>query len=296
MNDIILETDLGGVAPKRSGKVRDIYDLGSRLLIVTTDRISAYDCILPNGIPGKGRILNRISEYWFTKTAGIIKNHFISTKIDDFPRELLEFRGQLEGRSMLVEKSKPIPVECIVRGYLSGSGWTEYQNTGSICGITLPSGLKESGELEAPLFTPSTKASDGTHDVNITFQQVVDLIGEPLAAKLRDTSFKIYEFARDTASEKGIIIADTKFEFGIDINTDELKLIDELLTPDSSRFWRKSDYEPGHAQKSFDKQFVRDYLNSINWNRKPPAPELPEDIVEKTKEKYENIIEFMNID
>ena len=296
MNEIVLETDLGGIFPKRSGKVRDIYDLGDKLLIVTTDRISAYDCILPNGIPGKGVVLNKISEYWFRKTGGIIKNHLISTSIDDFPVKLLDFREQLEGRSMLVEKSRPIPVECIVRGYLSGSGWTEYNKTGSVCGVDLPAGLLESGELKNPIFTPSTKASDGTHDINITFEEVVDLIGETLAFKLRDTSIRIYEFARQIAVNQGIIIADTKFEFGIDINTEELKLIDEILTPDSSRFWLKSDYVPGRAQNSFDKQFVRDYLNSVNWNRKPPAPVLPENIVQKTREKYENLLEFLNIE
>lgn len=295
-NDVLLETNLEGFTPVTRGKVRDIYDLGDKLLIVTTDRISAYDCILPNGIPLKGKILNRISEFWFKNTESVINNHLITTNIEEFPHEFHEFSEQISGRSMLVEKAKPVPVECIVRGYISGSGWKEYKEKGSVCGLDLPGGLRESEKLNSPVFTPSTKASEGDHDVNITFEQVVELLGEPLAVKLRDISIKIYEKARDLALQKGIIIADTKFEFGVDMNTDELILIDELLTPDSSRFWLRSDYEPGRPQKSFDKQFVRDYLTSINWDKKPPAPSLPDEVVQQTKERYMSILEFFGLE
>lgn len=294
--DVLLETDFGGIEPVARGKVRDIYDAGENLIMVTTDRISAYDCILPNGIPGKGKILNTVSEYWFRSTESVIKNHLVTTDVDEFPQEFREFREQIEGRSMLVEKARPVPVECIVRGYLSGSGWKEYKESGSVCGVELPEGLTESGKLDEPIFTPSTKAEDGEHDINISYNEVADLIGEPLAAKLRDISISIYKNARDTALRKGIIIADTKFEFGIDLNTDELILIDELLTPDSSRFWLESEYEPGRPQNSFDKQFVRDYLNSVNWDRKPPAPVLPDEVVEQTRQRYMSILDFFGLE
>lgn len=275
------------------GKVRDIFDLQDRLIIVTTDRISAYDFILANGIPGKGKVLNRISEFWFGKTSGIIDNHLISTDVDDFPHEFHRYADELEGRSMLVKKTKPLEIECIVRGYLSGSGWNEYRDNGKVCEITLPKGLLESSKLDAPVFTPSTKAVDGGHDENISFERACEIIGIELASKVREISIDIYRMARDYAIDKGIIIADTKFEFGIEENTGKLILIDEVLTPDSSRFWPSDDYEPGRGQKSFDKQFVRDYLNSINWDRTPPAPGLPPDIVQKTKLKYESMISYL---
>ena len=290
-NKLLVKTEFKNVPIPIRGKVRDIFDLEDKLLIVTTDRISAYDHILPNGIPGKGIVLNKISEYWFEHTKHLVRNHLISTNVGDFPNEFQEYGDLLSGRSMLVEKTSPLAIECIVRGYVSGSGWTEYKSTGSICGIELPEGLLESSRIDAPIFTPSTKALDGEHDENITFQEAEEIIGSELAEKVKELSIEIYENARNVAYEKGIIIADTKFEFGTDSNG-EVVLIDEVLTPDSSRFWPKDDYEPGGAQKSFDKQFVRDYLNSINWDRKPPVPELPEEIVLKTKEKYEAILNY----
>ncbi|MER3445551.1 MAG: phosphoribosylaminoimidazolesuccinocarboxamide synthase [Candidatus Dadabacteria bacterium] len=272
-------------APKR-GKVRDIYDLGDRLLIVATDRISAFDVVLPNGIPQKGRVLNQVSKYWFRKTHDIVPNHLISTDVDDYPGALWKYRDVLEGRSMMVKKARPLPVECIVRGYLSGSGWKEYQKSYSVCAIPLPPGLVESSKLEEPIFTPSTKAEEGQHDENISFEKTVEILGKDLAERVKEISIALYSRARDIAEKKGIIIADTKFEFGIDRDSGELILIDELLTPDSSRFWPKDEYEPGRPQRSFDKQFVRDYLTSIGWNQKPPAPSLPPDVIEKTTEKY----------
>ncbi len=291
--DLLEKTNFIDLPEPVRGKVRDIFDLQDRLIIVTTDRISAYDFILANGIPGKGKVLNRISEFWFGKTGGIIDNHLISTDVDDFPHEFHRYADELEGRSMLVKKTKPLEIECIVRGYLSGSGWNEYRDTGTVCEITLPKGLLESSKLDAPVFTPSTKAVDGDHDENISFERACEIIGVELANKVRETSINIYSMARDYAIDKGIIIADTKFEFGIEENTEKLILIDEVLTPDSSRFWPSDDYEPGRGQKSFDKQFVRDYLNSINWDRTPPAPGLPADIVEKTKAKYESMICYL---
>jgi phosphoribosylaminoimidazole-succinocarboxamide synthase len=283
---VVMATDFPGLPPPRRGKVRDIYDLGDKLLIVATDRISAFDVVLPDGIPEKGKVLNQISKYWFEKTRNIIANHLISTEIDDYPRAFRKHRDILEGRSMLVKKTKPLPVECIVRGYISGSGWKDYQKTGAICGIRLPKGLLESSKLESPIFTPSTKAEEGIHDENIPFERAVEILGGNLAALVKTTSIAIYLMARDVAEEKGIIIADTKFEFGVEEESGRLILIDELLTPDSSRFWPKDEYRPGGPQKSFDKQFVRDYLESINWDKKPPAPRLPAEIVEKTSEKY----------
>ncbi len=291
--DLLEKTNFIDLPDPFRGKVRDIFDLGNRLIIVTTDRISAYDFILANGIPGKGKVLNRISEFWFGKTGSIVDNHLISSDVDDFPHEFHKYADELEGRSMLVKKTKPLEIECIVRGYLSGSGWNEYKETGTVCGIALPDGLLESSKLDKPVFTPSTKAVDGDHDENISFEKACEIIGEGLAEKVREISINIYSMARDYAINKGIIIADTKFEFGIEEDTGKLILIDEVLTPDSSRFWPANDYGPGRGQKSFDKQFVRDYLNSIDWDRKPPAPKLPEDIVQKTKEKYESMIGYL---
>ena len=290
--ELLEKTDFGSLPEPFRGKVRDIFDLGGELLIVTTDRISAYDSILPNGIPGKGKVLNRISEFWFGKTGDIVDNHLISTDVDDFPHIFHAYADELEGRSMLVKKTRPLEIECIVRGYLSGSGWIEYKESGTVCGISLPDGLTESSKLETPIFTPSTKALEGDHDENISFEKAIEIIGADLAEKVRDISIQIYSMARDYAIGRGIIIADTKFEFGLNDSGDVI-LIDEVLTPDSSRFWPADDYEPGRGQKSFDKQFVRDYLNSVNWDRVPPAPELPPDIVRKTKEKYESMIGYL---
>jgi phosphoribosylaminoimidazole-succinocarboxamide synthase len=285
-NPIVMTTEFPELPPPRRGKVRDIYDLGNSLLIVATDRISAFDVVLPNGIPNKGKVLTQISRFWFNKTRDIIANHLISTEVGDYPEILRNYRDILLERSMLVKKAIPLPVECIVRGYLSGSGWKDYQRSSSICGIQLPPGLHESAKLERPIFTPSTKAQEGKHDENIAFEKVNEILGEELAHRIRKISINIYNRAMKIAEEKGIIIADTKFEFGIDEDSNELILIDELLTPDSSRFWPKDEYKPGGPQRSFDKQFVRDYLISIGWDQKPPAPSLPEDVIEKTTEKY----------
>jgi phosphoribosylaminoimidazole-succinocarboxamide synthase len=286
--EALLKTDLKETKFFKRGKVRDIYELDDRLLIVATDRLSAFDVVLPTGIPLKGEVLTRLSEFWFDFTSGIIGNHYITTEVWDY-EELGKKRSILEGRAMLVRKTNPVQVECVVRGYLSGSAWKEYKKSGGVCGIELPGGLQESQKLAAPLFTPSTKATSG-HDENITFEELESLVGGPLAAKLRDVSLEVYSRASEYAEERGIIIADTKFEFGTCSETDsaeeELMLIDELLTPDSSRFWPRSEYEPGRGQPSFDKQFVRDYLEGTDWNKTPPAPELPSHIVDKTSEKY----------
>jgi phosphoribosylaminoimidazole-succinocarboxamide synthase len=266
------------------GKVRDIYDLGENLLIVATDRLSAFDVVLPTGIPGKGAVLTQMSAFWFEKTGDIVPNHLITTDVDRFPAACRPHRSALEGRSMLVKKSTPAPVECIVRGYITGSGWKDYQNTGAVCGITLPQGLVEAARLVEPIFTPSTKAAVGAHDINITFDAMVEKVGKVRAEKMRDATVAIYQRARTIAETKGIIIADTKFEFGME--GDDILLIDEVLTPDSSRFWPMDGYRPGKTPDSFDKQFVRDYLLNVNWNMKAPAPELPPDIVKKTQDKY----------
>ncbi len=288
---IVMQTNFEGVKPPRRGKVRDIYDLGDKLLIVASDRISAFDVVLPEGIPGKGRVLNLISRYWFDRTKDIVPNHLISTDVDDYPEEFRKYRNVLEGRSMLVKKTRPLPVECIVRGYITGSGWKEYQKSKSVCGIPLPAGLVESSKLETPIFTPSTKAEEGAHDENISFERASELVGRELAERVRDVSIALYSRARDIAEKKGIIIADTKFEFGVDEETGELVLIDEALTPDSSRFWPKAEYKPGGSQKSFDKQFVRDYLESLDWDKNPPAPSLPPDVVQKSSEKYHEALD-----
>ena len=283
MNRVVMQTDLPGVKLLKRGKVRDIYDLGDQLLIVASDRISAFDVVMPNGIPDKGKILTQLSRFWFEQTADIILNHFISTDMEDFPANIQPYREQLEGRSMLVCKAEPLPVECVVRGYLAGSGWKEYQQHGAICGVTLPPGLPEYGRLEEPIFTPATKATTG-HDENITIEKMKNLIGTQLTEKIIEVSLAIYQRAHNYAEAKGIIIADTKFEFGI--YDDQLILIDELLTPDSSRFWPLDDYEPGTTPPSFDKQYLRDYLTEIGWDKSPPAPQLPETVVKQTRTKY----------
>lgn len=284
MSNLVLNTDFPDLKLAGRGKVRDIYDLGDALLIVTTDRISAFDVIMNEGIPNKGYVLTQISTFWFRMMEDIIANHLISTDVGQFPAVCQKYAASLEGRSMLVKKAKPLPAECIVRGYLSGSGWKDYQSTGKVCGIELPVGLTESAKLPAPIFTPSTKAELGTHDENISFEQMAELCGRELAEQVRDTTIKIYAKARDYAETKGIIIADTKFEYGI--HDGQLIIIDECLTPDSSRFWPQDHYRPGGAQPSFDKQFLRDYLETLDWNKAAPAPPLPAEIVLKTAEKY----------
>jgi phosphoribosylaminoimidazole-succinocarboxamide synthase len=278
------EETLSGLTLFNRGKVRDIYSLGDKLLLVASDRISAFDVILPTLIPDKGKILTKLSEFWFGVVKDIVPHHLISTNVDDFPAACQPHRAKLDGRSMLVRKSLPAPVECIVRGYLAGSGWKDYQQTGSVCGISLPKGLAEASRLDEPIFTPSTKAPVGAHDVNISFDEMIGKVGRHRAEKMRDATIAIYCRARDLAEKKGIIIADTKFEFGIE--GDGIMLIDEVLTPDSSRFWPADGYRPGKTPDSFDKQFVRDYLLDLRWDMKPPAPELPAEIVKKTQEKY----------
>ncbi|HJT24314.1 MAG TPA: phosphoribosylaminoimidazolesuccinocarboxamide synthase [bacterium] len=282
---VVLQTNIPGVPAPKRGKVRDIYDLGDKLLIVVTDRISAFDVILPNGIPDKGVVLNQISNFWFKQMEGVIDNHVISTDISTLPEPFQKAKDQLVNRSMIVKKAKPLPAECIVRGYLTGSGLKEYQKTGKVCGIELPTGLVESSRIAEPIFTPSTKAEQG-HDINISFEEMKNVLKDgALAEKVKEVSLAIYKRGRDLADAKGIIIADTKFEFGL-LNG-WLILIDEVMTPDSSRFWPKDDYKEGASQKSFDKQFVRDYLETLkDWNKTPPGPVLPEEIVAKTREKY----------
>ncbi|OGW14087.1 MAG: phosphoribosylaminoimidazolesuccinocarboxamide synthase, partial [Nitrospirae bacterium GWA2_42_11] len=282
--------EIPGIKPLRSGKVRDIFDLGDYLLLVASDRISAFDVILPNGIPGKGKILTQISAYWFKQTENVISNHLVSIDVRDFPEICQPSRNMLEGRSMLVKKATPLPVECIVRGYISGSGWKEYKNSGTVCGIKLPSGLRESEKLPEPIFTPSTKAEEG-HDINISFEEAGKRVGGELAGQLRDISIKIYKKAQNMAEDKGIIIADTKFEFGL-INN-KLILIDEVLTPDSSRFWSIKTYQPGKGQDSYDKQIIRDYLLTLTWDQRPPGPVLPDEIVEKASARYQEIMDIL---
>ena len=281
MSAVISQTDFAGLKLRARGKVRDIYELGDQLLIVATDRLSAFDVVLPTPIPDKGRVLTQLSLFWFERLANIVPNHVISA--NNFGGALAPYADALKGRAMLVRRTEPVPIECVVRGYISGSGWKDYQKTGSICGIILPAGLRESDRLPEPIFTPSTKATTG-HDENISFDETVARIGRPLAEKLRDTSLAIYKSAAEFASARGIIIADTKFEFGLIGN--DLIWIDEALTPDSSRFWPGHQYMPGKPQPSFDKQYVRDYLEKIDWNKQPPAPALPPDVVTATAEKY----------
>jgi len=277
-------TEFKSLTLKGRGKVRDIYDLGDRLLIVATDRISAFDVVMPNPIPDKGKILTQLSNFWFDLTKDIVANHVLSTDVGNYPKECQPYQEMLRSRSMLVVKAEVLPVECVVRGYLSGSGWEEYRKTGGVCGVKLPKGLRESSKLVEPIFTPATKAKMGLHDENITFEKVEEMVGKDLARKMRSITMAIYKKARDFGEARGILIADTKMEFGVEAK--KLILIDELLTPDSSRFWPKNEYQPGGPQKSFDKQFLRDYLLSIRWDKNPPAPPLPEEIVNKTREKY----------
>lgn len=280
---VVTQTELAGVSLLRRGKVRDIYDLDDRLLIVATDRISAFDCVLPNGIPWKGRVLTQISRFWFGRLESTVRNHLISTEVEAFPEELQQHRQQLEGRAMLCRRAERIDVECVVRGYLIGSGWRDYRDTGAVCGIELPEGLEMASRLPAPIFTPASKSDDG-HDENIAFDEMASRIGRETAQRLRDLSLRIYSEAAEYAESRGIIIADTKFEFGrID---GDLALIDEVLTPDSSRFWPANRYERGISPPSFDKQYVRDHLAGLDWDRNPPAPSLPDEVVERTSEKY----------
>jgi phosphoribosylaminoimidazole-succinocarboxamide synthase len=286
----LLESRLEGVKLLGRGKVRDIYEVESegdvRLLIVATDRISAFDVIMPTPIPDKGAVLTALSLFWFGRLGDIIPNHLVTANVNEYPAALRPFREQLEGRSMLVERAAPLPVECVVRGYLAGSGWEDYRRTQAICGIMLPKGLVESQKLMMPLFTPASKAEQGEHDQNISYVEVEDLVGENDAHGMRKVSLEIYEEAAEFAQERGIIIADTKFEFGRFGENNQLMLIDEVLTPDSSRFWPADGYAPGRPQKSFDKQYLRDWLTNSGWNRKPPAPQLPEEVVQNTRERY----------
>ncbi|MGH7839717.1 MAG: phosphoribosylaminoimidazolesuccinocarboxamide synthase [Candidatus Binataceae bacterium] len=277
----ISQTDFSGLKLLARGKVRDIYDLGDRLLIVATDRLSAFDVILPTPIPDKGRVLTQLSLFWFDQLSGIVPHHVITAT--DFPGELAPYQDSLNGRAMIVRRTDPIPIECVARGYISGSGWKDYRATGKVCGIPLPAGLKESDRLPEPIFTPATKATSG-HDENISFEEAAAQIGQPLAARLRDITLEVYRRASEYAAARGIIIADTKLEFGLAGN--ELIWIDEALTPDSSRFWPADSYQPGKTQPSFDKQFVRDYLERIGWSKQPPAPALPPDVVNGTRAKY----------
>lgn len=302
MKNVVLETEMPDVGIPRRGKVRDIYDLGEHLLLVVSDRVSAFDVVLPNGIPEKGKVLTAISIFWFKRMEDIVKNHIVAVDVKDFPQSLQKYRDMLEGRSLLVKKAKVLPVECIVRGYISGSGWKSYQKDGTVCSIKLSPGLLESSKIEHSVFTPSTKAESG-HDINISFNEAKKIAGADTAEKLKDLSLSIYERARAFAGSKGIIIADTKMEFGIypvrnqkssnGVYNDEIILIDELLTPDSSRFWSIKDYESGRSQDSFDKQIVRDYLLTLDWDQTPPGPELPDDIVNKTSEKYQEILKIL---
>ena len=280
---IILETDLAGVARHGRGKVRDVYRVDNELLIVATDRISAFDYILPTGIPDKGRVLTQLSIFWFDFLKDLTPTHFLTADVNQYPEPLRRYADQLEGRSMLVKRAEMVEIECVARGYLSGSGWKEYREHGTVCGIRLPAGLRESDRLPEPIFTPATKAQTG-HDENISYERMCGIVGEELGRRLRDLTLEIYQRAARHAETKGIIIADTKFEFGFVCG--ELVLGDEVLTPDSSRFWPADTYKPGGAQFSYDKQFVRDYLESIGWNKQPPAPTLPEDVAAKTSEKY----------
>jgi len=289
MEQSVIETDFAELNLVARGKVRDIYDLGDALLMVASDRLSAFDVVLPDPIPGKGKVLNQISLYWFDVMKPIIANHVISGDVADYPEVCRPYADILRERSMLVTKTKPLSIECIVRGYISGSGWNDYRENGSVCGIQLPAGLTESERLPEPIFTPSTKAEMGSHDVNIDFKAAADEIGEDLANKVKDVSLAIYKKGAALALEKGLIIADTKFEFGL--KDDELILIDEVLTPDSSRFWPQARYQSGGAQKSYDKQYVRDYLLSVKWDKKPPAPSLPQDVIDNTQAKYSEALD-----
>ena len=279
----IRQTSIPDVALFRRGKVRDVYTVEDQLLIVATDRLSAFDVVLPNAIPMKGVVLTQLSLFWFDFLKPVVRNHLITTRVEEYPAPLGQYRDQLEGRSMLVARADVFPIECVARGYLAGSGWKDYQQTGAVCGIKLPAGLRESDRLPEPIFTPATKAETG-HDLNISEREAADLIGEEATARLKALTLDIYARASEYAASRGIIIADTKFEFGV--KDGEIILVDEALTPDSSRFWPADRYEPGHAQPSFDKQFVRDYLETLDWNKQPPGPVLPDDVVTRTRDKY----------
>ena len=279
----LLESKLPGIQLWKRGKVRDVYELGDKLLLVATDRLSAFDVVLPTGIPGKGVLLTQMSLFWFELLKDVVPHHVLTADVSEYPDELARFRDQLEGRSMLVQKTELMPIECVVRGYIVGSGWKDYQKTGAICGIALPAGLRESDRLEPPIFTPATKAETG-HDENISYETMVGTVGRERAAEARRVSLEIYERARAHAEARGIIVADTKFEFGL--RDGRLVWIDEALTPDSSRFWPRDAYAPGRSQPSFDKQFVRDYLETLDWDKQPPGPELPPEVVARTVEKY----------
>ncbi|MGE5364572.1 MAG: phosphoribosylaminoimidazolesuccinocarboxamide synthase [Bacteroidota bacterium] len=282
--EVLLESNFPELKLFKKGKVREIYDLGQYYLIVVSDRLSAFDVIMPQGIPYKGTVLNKISEFWFNYTKDIIQNHLVSTNVDDYPEVCHQYRNELQGRSMLVKKAEVIPIECIVRGYITGSGMNDYQKTGMVSGIKLPAGLVEAEQLPEPIFTPSTKADIGDHDENITNEKAMEIAGREVYEKIKDASIRIYKKAQEYASSRGIIIADTKMEFGI--YDGEVILVDEVLTPDSSRFWPKDAYAKGKSQDSFDKQYLRDYLISVNFNKQPPAPELPEDVINETSSKY----------
>ena len=282
-NDALLQTEIPGQTPHR-GKVRDNYDLGDTLLIVATDRISAFDVIMANGIPDKGAVLTQLSLFWFDWLADSVKHHFITSDVADFPKPFCDFPDQLTGRSMLVKKTKVLPVECVARGYLAGSGWKEYQKTHSVCGVPLPPGLKNGSKLPETIFTPATKAEQGEHDENITFEIAAEIIGKSAAEIVREKTLEIYNKASEYTAQQGIILADTKFEWGYD--GDDLILIDEVLTPDSSRFWPMDKYQPGQEQENFDKQFVRNFLESIQFNKQPPGPTLPDDVIEETRRRY----------
>jgi phosphoribosylaminoimidazole-succinocarboxamide synthase len=284
MSPTVSETDFANLKLLKRGKVRDVYDLGEHLLMIATDRISAFDVVMPNPVPDKGIILTQISLFWFNIMQSLIHNHVVASDVKDYPGICQPYAEALKGRSMLVKKAQPLAVECIVRGYISGSGWNEYKESGSICSIPLPEGLKESQQLPEPIFTPSTKADQGEHDINIDFKEAANLIGKEEAEKIRDLSVAIYKKGADLADQKGIIIADTKFEFGS--VGDDIILIDEILTPDSSRFWPKESYNPGGPQKSYDKQYLRDYLGTLDWDKKAPGPALPADVIANTRQKY----------
>ena len=282
-DNTLLQLDLPGVPKVRSGKVREMFDLGDRLLMVASDRISAYDVVMPNGIPRKGEVLTMFSHFWFNRVADLVPNHLLAKADEPLPEAVQSHADQIGRRAMVVKKAQPPAIECVVRGYLAGSGWKEYQKQGTVCGVSLPDGLENSSQLPEPIFTPATKAEEG-HDENINFDEAVNIVGKNIAEQARELSIELYKRGRDHAAEKGIIIADTKFEFGI--FEGELILIDEVLTPDSSRFWPADLYAPGKSQPSFDKQFVRDYLETLDWDKTPPGPELPAEIVQKTSEKY----------
>ncbi len=284
MAEAVFQTDIKELKLLHRGKVRDLYECGDNILMVATDRISAFDVVFNEPVPDKGKVLTQISLFWFDRLKEMVPNHLLEWDVEKFPPELAPYKKELEGRSVIVKKAKPLAIECIVRGYITGSGWKEYLKSGSVCGIPLPEGLKESDKLPEPIFTPSTKADIGQHDENITFEDACDIVGAETAQKVKELSLAIYKDAADYALSKGIIIADTKFEFGF--VDGQLCLIDEVLTPDSSRFWPLDSYKPGGPQPSFDKQFVRDYLESIGWDKKPPAPPLPPDIIEKTRKRY----------